>query len=174
MITPLRPILLKPPIDEIRLADVVAIVKIVYRRHERGLSYESELAQLNELTGKQLGYRDICGAFGSVNEETYAHDVLSDTIAYPNDLSQAELLTLLELVMNAEGEDWQYQYWLDLVELNTGCANLSDLIFYPEEYFGPDAPDHDLSAEEILAEATSNHPRRLKPVLRTPPPAGAA
>ena len=154
------------------LSAALALARTIYALHESGRPYTSELQRLSELTGQQLGTQDVCGAFGSVSEETWARGLLAEHTTYPTDLTQEELRLLLTLVLNAEGEEWQDQHWLECLERGTGCENLTDLIYYPEEYFGENAPDHDLSVDEILNELLV--PTRRKRILLTPPPSGSA
>ncbi len=59
------------------------------------------------------------------------------------------MLEMLELICQAKGTEFQVEYWVECLRINTGDDRLSDLIFWPDEYFGKPVPQ-DLSAEEIL------------------------
>jgi hypothetical protein len=171
---PLRASLARPEIDEAVLAQAVALAVAIYARHEAGQPYSAEVRQLSALTGQQVNRTEVHGAFGSVSPETFARSLLRQQTTYPDDLSRPELLQLLNLVLAAEGEEWQHEYWIACIQRSTGCDDLVELIYYPDEYFGDDAPDHDLSAEEILDEAIASKTQRRRRVLITPPPPGSA
>jgi hypothetical protein len=148
------------------LAEAEALAAEIYRRHEAGREYQEPLARLADLAGEPLGKADACGAFGSVAPETWARDLLLLRYPCPSDLSDAELLELLRAICECQGEEWQTSWWLRSVEASTGCADVSDLVFYPKEALGPEDGREELTPEEILVEAK----RRPRRVLVTPPP----
>jgi hypothetical protein len=148
------------------LAEAKALAVEIYRRREAGGEYHEQLARLAELTDEPLTEADACGAFGSVTPETWARGLLLMGSPCPSDLSDAELVELIRAICECQGEDWQTTWWLRCVETSTGCAEVSDLIFYPREVLGPEDDREELTPEEILAEAK----RRPRRVLVTPPP----
>ena len=59
------------------------------------------------------------------------------------------MLEMVQLVCQAEGTEFQVEYWVECLRVNTGDERISDLIFWPDEYFGK-STSKELSAEEIL------------------------
>jgi hypothetical protein len=62
------------------------------------------------------------------------------------------MIELLERICSADGTEFQISYWVNCLELNTGDDRISDLIFWPDDYFG-DSQDHEMTAQEILETA---------------------
>jgi hypothetical protein len=149
-----------PTLDPGLLAEAEALAEEIYQRHEDGDDYEEPLARLSDLAQVPLRTIDASGAFGSIASRSWARDLLLGRHPCPSDLSDAELVELIRAVCDCQGEDWQTSWWLRCIEASTGCAEVSDLIFYPQDVLGRD----DLTPEEILAEAR----RRQRRVLVTP------
>lgn len=59
------------------------------------------------------------------------------------------MLEMLQLVCEAKGSEVQIEYWVQCLRVNTGDDRLSDLIFWPDDYFGKPTTK-ELSAEDIL------------------------
>jgi len=121
----------------------------IYRLHEAGADYSAELRQLGQLAGRIISLQQVMAAFGSISPETFARKSLVDWHSLPADATEAEMLEMLELICQAKGTEFQVEYWVECLRINTGDDRLSDLIFWPDEYFGKPVPQ-DLSAEEIL------------------------
>lgn len=121
----------------------------IYRLHEAGANYTAELRQLGLLAGRIISAQQVSGAFGSIDPDTFAAKCLVDWDALPTDATEAEMLEMLQLVCEAEGTEFQIEYWVQCLRVNTGDERVSDLIFWPDEYFGQPTT-RELSAEEIL------------------------
>ncbi|WP_256667532.1 MULTISPECIES: hypothetical protein [unclassified Pseudomonas] len=71
---------------------------------------------------------------------------------YVDDLSFEAACALTEFICKCEGTESDVGYALGLLETNFADANASDLIFWPEEWFGdPDMLHVDMSTAEIVA-----------------------
>jgi hypothetical protein len=159
-----------PPVDPSAVAAAVKLSEESYARHEAGAEYGEILARLAEVTGQSVSKMDADAAFGSVDPETWARDLLLTDHRCPSDLTDAELLELLQAICTCDGEEWQMGWWLRCVEANTNCSDISGLVFYPKETLGPADGREDLTPEEILVEAR----RRPRRIIVTPPPKGDA
>lgn len=138
------PVALNPSLPAAR-----KLARGIYGLHEGGANYTAELRQLGLLVGRIISLQEVMGAFGSVDPETFARKSLVDWHALPTDATEAEMLEMLQLICEAKGTEFQVEYWVECLRVNTGDERLSDLIFWPDQYFGkPTAKD--LSAEEIL------------------------
>jgi len=73
-------------------------------------------------------------------------------ITWDSTATKGEMLEMLQLIYEAKGTEFQIEYWVECLRLNTGDEYISDLIFWPDEYFWKTI-DKELSAEEILDEA---------------------
>lgn len=121
----------------------------IYALHEAGSDYSVELQQLGRAAGRVISRQQVFGAFGSISPETFARKVLVNWNALPVGATEAEML---ELICQAKGSEFQVEYWVQCLRANTGDERISDLIFWPDEYFGR-AIEKEMSAKEILAVA---------------------
>ena len=152
----MRPELLNPVRDKRRKDAAIAMAHELYRLHEAGRDYSDRLPEFSENVGRPVSVADVHGAFGSVPAESFAKDLLADRSAIPKDLSEGEMLELIERICKADGTESQISYWLNCLEINTGDERLSDLIFWPGEYFGDGDDSRELSPQDILRTAIAN------------------
>ena len=120
---------------------------------EAGKDCSSCVRELASLSGHPILTFAVDTAFGSVCPETFARQQLIDWHNLPADLSDAEMLEMAERVANVSGDDFQTKYWIACLALNTGDSRISDLFFWPGEYFGDGDNSRELSASEIIATA---------------------
>jgi hypothetical protein len=146
----MRAILEDPFGDDLALEKAITLARELYRLHERGADYSSQLQTLSALAGKPVRKPDVDGAFGDAEPETFARDLLLDRVPIPTDLSYDEMLELVRRICNVEGSEFQIGYWLRCLEANTGNSRISDLIYWPGEYFGEGENARELSPKEIL------------------------
>ncbi len=146
----MRDILENPFGDELALEKAITLARDLYRLQERGLDCTAPLETLSALTGKELTKSDVRAAFGSVDAETFARDVLLNRLPIPTDLSYDEMLELVRRISTVEGSEFQIGYWLSCLKANTHNGRISDLIYWPGEYFGDGDHSRELSPKEIL------------------------
>ena len=149
-------LILEHPVKPELLAQASQLVEQIYALHEAGRSYDQCLSGLSELVGKVVTPYQVCAAFGSVSPKSFAHDLLVDWTASPADLDRSEMLELLQRVLQPKRGELRSSYWLACLKQNTGDPRLSDLIYWPGEYFHDGDNSRELSAEEILRIALAN------------------
>lgn len=119
------------------------------------------LARWNRRAGRTYVLSDF-NYHGSIDIDTFVATMLMGTPALVPDLTYSELRDVLEGVRSAallESEDHYYIGWL---ETNLPGANVSDLIYWPNEWFADEAMFHvDLTADQILAYAMARSGRRI-------------
>jgi hypothetical protein len=145
----MRPQFFDPVSPNPSLPAAEKLARDIYRLHEAGASYTAELRQLGLLAGRIVSVQQVLGGFGSIDPETFARKCLVDWHSLPTDATEAEMLEMVQLVCQAEGTEFQVEYWVECLRVNTGDERISDLIFWPDEYFGK-STSKELSAEEIL------------------------
>lgn len=159
----MRPWLVDPVAADPRLPEAQRIAEELYALHEAGQPTHDGVQRLVALVCKeheQVRYEFIY-AFGSVSPDTFARQVLADLDQAPRDLSREELLELIGRVSNFRpGEQFLSSVWLKCLRFNLG-DDISDLIFWPDLYFGDDDNESVLSAEQILDCALSGD--RVRP-----------
>lgn len=152
----MRPELLDPVRDQAKLQKLLPLAEDVFRLHEADQSYAEELKAISLLANRIVGKYDVDVAFGCGSPEDFARELLIDWLTLPNDLSEPEMLELLEAVCTARGNPVCYSYWVKCLEANTGDNQLSDLIFWPDKYFGDGFDGRERSPSEILEIALRN------------------
>ena len=149
----MRPDLLEPIKDQAKFRQLLPLAEKILCLHEAGHGYTEELNALSRTAGRIVSKPDVLGAFGSGNAEAFARRLAIDWNAPPTDLTEQEMLELLEAICAARGDQVLIEYWVRCLEVNTGDAMISDLIFWPNEYFGTAYDGRELAPEEMLAVA---------------------
>ena len=141
---------LRDPGDQEKLQQLRPLTGAVFCLHEAGRDYTEELKKISGLLGRVVGQIDVHGSFGSIDGDEFARWLAIDWHAIPTDLSEPELLELLDAVCEVRGDQVQRDYWLRCLAVNTGDARISDIIFWPDEYFGAGYDGRELTSAEIL------------------------
>lgn len=141
---------LRDPVDHHKLQQLLPLTRAVFRLHESGRDYATELQQISRLLGDDVAPVDVLGAFGSTSADEFAKRLAIDWHAVPTDLSEPELLELLDAVCACRGDETLMDYWVRCLSVNTGDDRMSDLIFWPETYFGAEYDGRELSPAEML------------------------
>ena len=149
----MRDHLADPTEGDPRLGKAIELAREIYSVFEAGKDCSSCVRELAILSGRPIHAFAVDAAFGSVSPETFARRQLTDWHNLPADLSDAEMLEVVERVVDFSGDDFQTEYWIACLALNTGDSRISDLFFWPGEYFGDGDNSRELSASEILATA---------------------
>ncbi|MDM0036782.1 hypothetical protein QTI33_31925 [Variovorax sp. J22P271] len=154
----MRPSLANPFDDQAKLAAAVELAEELYFLQETGRPVAEVLGRLGDLLGKpfEATERLFIGAFGAVSPETFARQLLVETQQTPRDLSRVEMLELVDRIFHpSAGEEFLTEYWVECLRLNTGDDRISDLIFWPGEYFGDGDNGRQMTPDEILDTALS-------------------
>ncbi|MEB0058731.1 hypothetical protein [Variovorax sp. LG9.2] len=141
---------LSDPEDQDKYRQLLPLTDAVIRLHEAGEPYSTELKQMSRLLGRVVGEADVLAAFGSSDADEFARRFSIDWHAVPMDLSEQELLELFEGVCAGRGLSVHVEYWLRCIEANTGDDAVSDLIFWPNKYFGAEYSGAELAPAEML------------------------
>lgn len=141
---------LRDPVDQNKFQQLLPLTEAVFHLHESGRGYVGELKQISRLLGRVVGQIDVLGAFGSTGADGFARRLAIDWHNVPMDLSEPELLELLDAICEVRGNQELHEYWVRCLALNTGDDRISDLIFWPEEYFGAGYDGRELTSDEIL------------------------
>jgi hypothetical protein len=155
----MRDIIRDPFVGNTELPEVKRMADSLYRMRQRGADCSEALGALAVFVRKPLTTRDLSGAFGSCNAETWAKDLLVDESQIPTDLSYEEMLELVGKIYTADGDEFQTVYWVRCLRVNTGDERVSDLIFWPGEYFGDGDNQRQMSPAEILDTAIASGKR---------------
>jgi hypothetical protein len=139
----------------------------VCRRIESGrYDDDDELAALldrwNTRAGREYAEAEFRMYSTEMETDDFVRELLMGQPPFVADLTYAELRAVLEGVRSAtipKPEDWYFVRWL---EENFTGGNISDLIYWPNDWFRDDALLHlELTHDQILAYAMAKSGRRL-------------
>jgi hypothetical protein len=153
----LRPELMPPPLNEAKVARLAELAAQIDGANSG--QWEDALAEFNREACTAFGFADFQRIAGGQEYETWARKVLAIPLQKRlPDVTRAELLEMIRRVASAEGEDHEIDFWLGLLEINIPAPRISDLIFWPGEYFGDGNHNRELTPEQVLdiAQAASN------------------
>jgi hypothetical protein len=142
--------LLDPLKGDARYEAVVKLVRRVYRLIDAEKDCSEALARLGETVGKPLSSLELEGVAELIDPETYAFELIADSLPLPTDLSREEMLEMLERIVANADDPLHLGYWTRCLEINTGDKQISTLIQAPELYFGDPSKARRMSAQEIL------------------------
>jgi hypothetical protein len=145
----MRQFFFDPVATNAALPEALRLASTIYSLHEAGADYSIELRRLGQAAGRIISLQQVMAAFGSIDPETFARRSLVDWNALPTGATEEEMLEMLELVCESRGSEFQIEYWMQCLRVNTGEDRLSDLIYWPSEYFGRHI-EEELSAAQIL------------------------
>lgn len=109
------------------------------------------ITQWNSHSTRAFEFHEFRDFYSYTDEKSFIKTAFHKP-AYVPDLSLTEVLALIDYVCGAEGDDADQNYALNLLEENFPNANVSDLIYWPNEWFQDETMLHvELSSEEIAA-----------------------
>jgi hypothetical protein len=155
---------LRPPTPT---AEEVAAYTDLCRQIENGRYADEEelsalLARWNARAGREYRAAEFRSYYGSMEIEDFVGEMLMGTPAFVPDLTYTELRDALEGVLSAVLSEAEQGYCIGWLETNLPGANVSDLIYWPNEWFADEAMFHiELTADQILAYAMARSGRRI-------------
>jgi hypothetical protein len=145
----LRPELMPPILDDAKVARLAA--RAAHIDGARPSQWEDDLAAFNREAGTHLVFADFQGIYGGTDHEIWVRTLLAEPAQKRvADISHEELLELIRRVATTDGKEHEVSFWMGLLEAKLPDSRISDLIFWPGEYFGDDDNTRQLSAEQIL------------------------
>ncbi len=156
----MRPEIAEPVHDQQKLAKLLPLAQQIFQLHETGRSYAEQLKQVSRIAGRIVDVPAVHYAFGTGDPEYFARRLLIDWNRYPSDLTKEEMRELLDALCAVKGTQDRSEYWLKCLEASTGEPELTNLIYWPDQYRNGEYADHELSLDEILEIALRHGNRR--------------
>ncbi|MDA8486796.1 hypothetical protein NNO07_27370 [Pseudomonas resinovorans] len=111
----------------------------------------------NRDAGTNFGFSDFQGIYGGQDHNTWVRKVLaSPYLKCVDGITRSELAEMARRVMENDGPELAVDFWLSMLEVNIPDDRISDLIFWPNEYFGDPNYAEDLSPEQVIETALEN------------------
>lgn len=152
---------LQPPLlDENKVAHLTELAQRLNGCDSDLEDCASLRSQFNSLAGTNLQISDFYYS-GGTDTDTFVRRALTSKPQKLNDITYEELLELMTRIYNADGTEYELDYWLEFLEVQLGNHKLSDLIYHPKHYFGDDVDRDEMTPKEILDVAITNKPKAI-------------
>lgn len=134
-------------IDETKLPQAMELIDLIAEPENSDADRNAALAQLRILTGNmELKESDFFEYWGCTSLEEIARKVLLPA-PQKYGMSKEIITDLIRKIQNAEFPESENDYWLSVLELETGHHGISDDIYWS-----------DMTAEEIAEKALAKKP----------------
>lgn len=160
----MRKELMPPEFDENKVRKLSALAERLDGCRDDFDNCEEFRREFNYLAGADLQKEDFHFS-GWTDAETFVRRVLTPRPQKISDISYDEMLEIITRICHFEGTEHEIDYWIDFLAIQLSNPHLSDLIYYPQQYFGDATAKSDMSPKEILDAAITNKPR----VIIAPP-----
>jgi hypothetical protein len=113
--------------------------------------WEEALAEFNREACTTFEFRDFQGIYGGQDHDTWVRSVLAESHQkVVPDITKTELVELARRVMEVDGKENEIDYWLELLAANIPDPRISDLIFWPGEYFADGDNSREFTPEQVI------------------------
>lgn len=129
------------------------------------------LAEWHEHSQRQCEASEFKTYWKAIDKEAFVREALNPAPSLVDDVTYSEVVAIYEFVASAEGSEDETSYYLAWLESQFPNSNMSDLIYWPDEWFGNPSlfrdadgafkPEAELSTDQILAYAMAKSQRRL-------------
>ena len=145
----LRPDLMPPSLDESLVARLTELSEQIDCGHRE--QTREQLAAFNRQAMTELEFIDFQGIYGGQDHDTWVRKVLATPFERRvADVTKQELVELARRVMEGVGADHEVEFWLSMLAINIPNERVSDLIFWPNEYFNDINYSQRLSPEQVI------------------------
>lgn len=145
----LRPDLMPPVLDEPLVTRLTMLAEEIDCGHEE--QAQSQVAAFNREAMTALEFIDFQGIYGGQSHDTWVRKVLATPYERRvADVTKQELVELARRVMEGVGADHEVEFWLSMLAINIPNERISDLIFWPDEYFDEADYPQRLSPEQVI------------------------
>lgn len=131
---------LKPiKVSRTKLKQLVELLEQITNEIDRGATendkvLKSMMLEWNSGVASPCEFSDFRDYSSWTSAKEFTRTALNQT-KYLDDLLYEELIQILEFICSAEGSDSEQDYAINLLEINFD-VNPSDLIYWPNEWFG--------------------------------------
>lgn len=151
-----------PPTAE----ELAAYTELCRRIENRRYADEDELAELlarwNRRAGREYDAAEFRTYYGAMEIGEFVTGMLLGVPQLVPDLRYSELRDVLEAVVAVALPQPEDGYFLNWLEAQLPGSDISDLIYWPNEWFGDESLLHvELTPDQILAYAMARSGRRL-------------
>lgn len=160
------------PVSKQLLAEMMTLCDSIERELEAGGTAEPLLQRWHTHARRQFAPHEFRSYWKSVSKKTFVRDALNPAPSLTKDLRYSEARDVLEALGKAEMSESATIYYLAWLEAQLPGSNISDLIYWPDEWFGDASLFRDehgafkseceLSSDQILGYAMAKSGRQLQ------------
>lgn len=145
----LRPVLMPPVLNEKRVARLACFAEQIDWGDP--LKTQHQLAAFNKEAMTSFEAWSFHGISGGQDHDTWVRQVLAGPFERRvADVTRAELVEMVRRVMEADRPEHDTAFWLKMLEINIPDERISDLLFWPDDYFGHEGCNQELSPEQMI------------------------
>ncbi|MEG0558099.1 MAG: hypothetical protein RR574_16785 [Comamonas sp.] len=145
----LRSELMPPALDESLVARLAKFAEEIDCGHPE--QTRNQVAAFNQQAMTELEFVDFQGIYGGQSHDTWVRKVLASPYERRvENITKQELIEMARRVMAHDGDEHAVEFWLSMREINIPNDRISDLIFWPDEYFDDANYAQHLSPEQII------------------------
>ncbi len=132
---------------------------------------EQLLAKWHEHAQRRCNVVEFKTYWKAMDKESFVREALNPQPEFVDDVTYLEVVAVCGFVASAEGTEDEASYYLDWLDAQFPNSNFSDLIYWPDEWFGDaslfrDAdgtflPNAELTTDQILAYAMAKSQRAI-------------
>ena len=159
------------PVNKKLLDKMSALCDSIERELESGETAEALLKEWHSHARRKCDPYEFRTYWKAVSKETFVQDALNPEPTFDKDVVYSEALAVLDAVSTATVPEGEVGYYLGWLEVQFPEANMSDLIYWPDEWFGDASlfrdkngafkPELELSNDQVLAYAMARSGRKL-------------
>ena len=124
------------PVSKALLKEMSALCDEIERELESGGTADALVAQWHAHAGRRFEPHEFLTYWKSRDKETFVAEALNPPTSFDQDATYAEVLAVLEAVSAATLPEAKHDYYLGWLEEQFPGANVSDLLYWPDEWFG--------------------------------------
>jgi hypothetical protein len=130
---------------------------------KEGAAVEPLLAEWNAKANHEYRQADFTTYYGAVSKEEFVRQALSPRPQWIEDLTFDEGIEAVTALMSGDLPETPTSHVLGVLDVNLPESNLSDLLYWPNEWFGDEEMlDVDLTPAQVLEYAMTRAGRRLR------------
>jgi len=160
-----------PPVDQELFDEMSMLCDLIEAESEAGEPATLLLQRWRAHTWREYEPHEFQNYWRSIDKETFVLTALNPEPRLDDDLRYSEALAVLEAVTNVAVSESESDYYMNWLEAQFPGSKISDLIYWPDQWFGDASLFRDtngefkleaeLSNDQILAYATAKSGRRL-------------
>lgn len=159
------------PADEIVVARMLELLTAIEQELEAGNDAEFLLQQWYQHANREYSLDYFRNFWKSTSEESFVLAALNPPSIYDEELLFSEACAVIDAFTSAELPEHEIYYYLEWLEIQFPESNISDLIFWPDEWFGDASlfrdpggafrPESELTSEQMVGYAMARCGRSL-------------